>query len=148
MSRRKLSLFGKWRRKHFVSDEEAAQLFEVHQRTIQRWDYEGAPTLAMRQVDLWNRDLGGIHPRWKGWKIDKNGRLVGRKLPGAKSERYYFIPNTLEIIPNFWIEYDRLRYFVEREAPDIYRAWVAGRSTLPLPGETSAPAPLSHPVHP
>jgi plasmid maintenance system antidote protein VapI len=73
----KKSDFAQFRGKFFLSIPKAAELFGVTERTIRNWDHDGAPTIAMKLVAVYRRDLSGYHPDWKGFTIGVNGKLYG-----------------------------------------------------------------------
>jgi DNA-binding transcriptional regulator YiaG len=73
----KKSEFAKFRSKFFLSIAQAAELFGVTERTIRNWDANGAPPIAMKLVAIYQRDLSGYHPDWRGFKIGVNGKLYG-----------------------------------------------------------------------
>lgn len=77
MPRIKKSEFHRLRRKFFIDIPQAAELFQVTERTIRNWDKDGAPPLAMRLLAERSRELGSLHPQWHGFKIDLRGKLRG-----------------------------------------------------------------------
>lgn len=77
MPRKAHSEFWKMRRKFYISNNDAAELFGVTPRTIRNWDRRGAPAWAMRELMIRDRCLGGIHPAWLGFRIGWNGWLYG-----------------------------------------------------------------------
>lgn len=86
MARRKLTEFGKLRRRYFLSQKDAARQFEVTTRTIRNWDYRSAPRYALRALQRQDRQLGGIHPDWCGFRIGWNGWLYGPERIRIKAE--------------------------------------------------------------
>jgi hypothetical protein len=76
-SRRATSEFFKWRKRHSITPEAAAVLFDVDASVIDQWDASGPPTMVYRLIGLMNRDLSGFHPAWKGWKLGFDGKLYG-----------------------------------------------------------------------
>jgi hypothetical protein len=77
--RRRLTEFGKLRRKLFITRRQAAQ-FEVTERTINNWDYRKTPAWALRMLQRQDRSLSGLHPDWAGFKI-RMGRRAVRSTP-------------------------------------------------------------------
>ncbi len=77
MSRPRKSEFLKLRQKHGMSISQAAEYFEVTERTVRNWDRDGAPKLAMRFFHMRELRLDSFHPAWKGFKISVNGKLYG-----------------------------------------------------------------------
>jgi hypothetical protein len=77
MPRKKLSEFGRLRRRNFLPLKDCARLFGVTERTIRRWDYhEPRPHILdrLRQTEC---HLSAFHPDWRGFKIDRLGKLRG-----------------------------------------------------------------------
>lgn len=75
--RKRLTEFGKLRRRYFITRRQAAELFEVTERTINVWDYRKAPRYALRALQRKDRQLSGIDPRWSGFRIGWDGALYG-----------------------------------------------------------------------
>lgn len=71
------SEFWRMRRKFYISTQAAAALFTVTPRTIRNWDRRGAPGWAMRELLTKDRQLGGLHHAWHGWRIGWDGVLYG-----------------------------------------------------------------------
>lgn len=86
MPRKRLTEFGKLRRKLFISRAEASTLFEVTERTINHWDYDKAPAHALRTLQRQDRQLSGIDPRWTGFRIGWDGWLYGPHKLKLKAE--------------------------------------------------------------
>lgn len=107
MARRKLSEFGKLRRKLFMSVDEAVEMFEVTKRTIRNWEYGNAPKMVIRMMQRQDRSLSGLHPAWEGFRIGWNGWLYG--------------PNRLRVHPRS-LRRSRL-FFVDSEG-DVTRGVV------------------------
>lgn len=108
--KRKKSDFLKWRERHGVALDQAAEWFAVCGRTIRNWDLKGAPPLAMRLIALaGRRDLSGFHPSWKGWIISHTGKMHGPGgvvIPG---------PRNLVSILDALRDYELLRSSIERQ---------------------------------
>lgn len=81
------SAFQTWRKKHGVSIGAAAHLFDVTEKSIRNWDKRDAPPLAKRIIQLLNRDLGGLHPDWRGISIRPNGKMYFKGLVGGESKQ-------------------------------------------------------------
>jgi transcriptional regulator with XRE-family HTH domain len=82
-----------------LSREDAARLFEVSVRTINNWDRDEAPGMALKILALQSRDLGAIHPDWAGFKIGSNGKLYGPgrlQLSAEHVRRYPLLIRQLE----------------------------------------------------
>lgn len=77
MRRRKLTEFGRLRRKLFISVDDCIQFFEVTRRTVWNWDYRKAPRHAVRELLRRDRSLAGFHPDWTGFRIGWDGALYG-----------------------------------------------------------------------
>jgi hypothetical protein len=77
MPRRKLSEFGRLRRKYRLSLDDCAELFGVTTRTIRNWDYREPKPLILDRLRQRDRHLSALHPAWTGFKIDLKGKLRG-----------------------------------------------------------------------
>lgn len=77
MPRKRLTEFGKLRRKLFITRAQASALFEVTERTVNNWDYRKAPRYALRALQRQDRQLSGFHPSWVGFRIGWDGALYG-----------------------------------------------------------------------
>lgn len=75
---KKLSAFLKLRRRYFVSQARAALVFGVTVRTVRNWERREAPRPVLAYLQIaYERDLGAIHPDWRGFRIGLNGKLYG-----------------------------------------------------------------------
>jgi hypothetical protein len=83
---RSKSAFQSWRKKHGVTVHDAASLFAVTERCIRNWDKKDAPPLAKRMIQIFTRDLGGLHPSWKGISIKPNGKMYFKGMVGGQSQ--------------------------------------------------------------
>lgn len=78
--------FQQWRKRYGVSIPDAAQLFGVTEKTIRNWDKREAPLLALRMVQIFERDLSGLHSTWKGISIRPDGKLyIVGAMVGSRS---------------------------------------------------------------
>ena len=85
MRRRKRTEFGRLRAKYFMTPQQAAEQFGVTVRTIRNWDKIKPNRLALRELMRRDRDLGGLHPSWAGFRIGWDGAPYG--------------PNRLRLLP-------------------------------------------------
>jgi hypothetical protein len=99
---RSKSAFQSWRKKNGVTVSAAAALFAVTERCIRNWDKRDAPPLAKRMIQIFSRDLGGLHPDWKGISIKPSGKMhftamVGgtRSQVGLSAEHMRHYPATI-----------------------------------------------------
>ena len=75
-----------WRKRYGVSIPDAAQLFGVTEKTVRNWDKREAPLLALRMVQIFERDLSGLHSTWKGISIRPDGKLyIVGAMVGSRS---------------------------------------------------------------
>jgi DNA-binding XRE family transcriptional regulator len=77
--------FQQWRKRYAVSIPDAAQLFGVTEKTVRNWDKREAPLLALRMVQIFERDLGGLHPTFRGISIRPDGKLYLGAMIGSRS---------------------------------------------------------------
>lgn len=77
--------FAQFRKRHNVSVPEAAQLFACTERSIRNWDQREAPPMVMRMVQIFERDLGGLHPSFRGISIRPDGKLYLGAMIGSRS---------------------------------------------------------------
>ena len=77
--------FQQFRKRHNLSVSAAAQLFGVTERSVRNWDQREAPLLVMRMVQIFERDLSGLHPTWKGISIRPDGKLYLGAMIGSRS---------------------------------------------------------------
>lgn len=78
--------FQQWRKRHNVSVPEAAQLFGVTERSVRNWDQREAPPMVMRIVQIFERDLSGLHSSFKGISIRPDGKLyIVGAMVGSRS---------------------------------------------------------------
>lgn len=104
----KLSPFKKLRLRVALSVEDCADLAGVSVRTVQRWDIQGAPLIAHRLLEIYDRqDLSGHGSAWRGFRFSR-GKLVCGKLS--------FTPHNLKQVPHYIdlynrVESARIRYY-------------------------------------
>ena len=78
--------FQQWRKRFNVSVSEAAQLFGCTERSIRNWDQREAPLMVLRMVQIFERDLSGLHKTWKGISIRPDGKLyIVGAMVGSRS---------------------------------------------------------------
>lgn len=78
MGRKKVPAFLALRRRYFVSQARAAEIFGVTARTVRNWERRDAPRWVLAWLRIaYERDLGTIHPDWAGWRIGLDGKLHG-----------------------------------------------------------------------
>lgn len=77
--------FQAFRKRHNLSVPEAAQLFACTERSIRNWDQREAPPMVMRMVQIFERDLGGLHPSFRGISIRPDGKLYLGAMIGSRS---------------------------------------------------------------
>lgn len=78
--------FQQWRKRHNVSVPEAAQLFGCTERSIRNWDQREASPMVMRMIQIFERDLSGLHSTWKGISIRPDGKLyIVGAMVGSRS---------------------------------------------------------------
>jgi len=86
----KPSPFQKLRLRVVLSVGACADLCGVTVPTVRRWDVEGAPLIAHRLLEIYDRqDLSG-HEGWRGWRFSR-GKLVCGRLS--------FHPRNLLLVP-------------------------------------------------
>ena len=115
--------FQSWRKKFAVSVPAAAHLFGVTERSVRNWDAKGCPDLVTRMIDLFDRDLGGLHPDWKGITIKPNGKMYlgslsgpDRAVVGLSARHIREYPNAIAQLHHYENSTERLAYEVLRRA--------------------------------
>lgn len=105
---RSKSAFQSWRKKNGITVSAAATLFAVTERCIRNWDKRDAPPLAKRLIQLFNRDLGGLHPDWKGISIKPSGKMHFSSIVGGttthvglSAEHIRHYPSTINQLHQF-----------------------------------------------
>ena len=78
--------FAQFRKRHNLSVPEAAQLFGVTERSVRNWDQREAPPMVLRMIQIFERDLSGLHSTWKGISIRPDGKLyIVGAMVGSRS---------------------------------------------------------------
>lgn len=77
--------FHSWRKRYGVTIPSAAHLFGVTEKTVRNWDKREAPALVQRMIHIFERDLGGLHPDWRGITLRPNGKLYLGAMVGSHS---------------------------------------------------------------
>jgi transcriptional regulator with XRE-family HTH domain len=161
--RKRKSDFLKWREKRGVSKQAAAEYFGVTVRTVERWDEDGAPVMAMKLIAYQDAHLGALHSDWAGWRITHRGELLG---PG----RLRYVSRQLVAMPGVLRELDRRVGSVEAQERErlrtrrrllteafeeeerrwlvLRRQFLAGLSNSDLSGLGSDPFPLMEVIRP
>lgn len=68
-------------KKHFIDSKRAKAFFFISEKTARRWYRHGAPLHVVEYLKVvCERNLAGIHPDWKGWRIGFNGKLYGHGM--------------------------------------------------------------------
>lgn len=92
--------FHSWRKKYGMTIPDCAQLFDVTHRSIRNWDKTEAPSWVFRMIHLFDRDLGGLHPDWKGITIKPNGKMYLGKAIGPTGASVGFSACHIKEYPN------------------------------------------------
>jgi hypothetical protein len=92
--------FHSWRKKYGMTIPYCAILFDVTEKSIRNWDKKDAPSWVFRMIHLFDRDLGGLHPDWKGITIKPNGKMYLGKRIGPSGASVGFSARHIKEYPN------------------------------------------------
>lgn len=111
--------FQQWRKRYGVSPSAAAHLFGCTERSIRNWDKREAPPMILRMCDIFQRDLSGLHPDWRGISLRPDGKLYFATMVGTRSGP---VGLTAEHIRNYPAAINRLHQLeasIERQAMEL-----------------------------
>lgn len=103
----KFSPFHRLRLRVCLSVDACADLCGVSVRSVQRWDIEGAPLIAHRLLEIYDRqDLGGHGPDWRGYRFSRGKLVCGRLQFTGRNLRQ--VPHLVDVFNR--VESARVRY--------------------------------------
>ena len=92
--------FQSWRKKYGMTIPYCSTLFDVTEKSIRNWDKKEAPSWVFRMINLFDRDLGGLHPDWRGISIKPNGKMYLGKAIGPTGATVGFSARHIKEYPN------------------------------------------------
>jgi phage terminase Nu1 subunit (DNA packaging protein) len=126
------SPFQSWRKKNGILVHQAAHLFGVTERSVRNWDTRGCPDLVNRMIDLFERDLGGLHPDWKGISIKPNGKMYLGSLFGTTNRVVGLTAEHIRQYPHAIQALSQLESSAERRAQEVLRRAIRARRQLTI----------------
>lgn len=124
--------FQSWRKKYAVNVASAASLFGVTERSIRNWDTRGCPEMVTRMMDLFDRDLGGLHPAWKGISIKPNGKMYLGSLIGPTRSVVGLTAQHIREYPNAIGQLHRYENNAEFLASEVLRRAIRAKKELTI----------------
>lgn len=113
--------FQQWRKRYGVTIPSAAHLFGVTEKTVRNWDKREAPVLAQRMIHIFERDLGGLHPDWRGITIRPNGKLYLGAMVGSHSVPVGLSAEHIRNYPSAINRLHQLENSLEHQALELVR---------------------------